>query len=234
MIFDKILKDDQSVLNLIKEFNNSGHNLLLTYFNQHCFNIFNLDKSYRDLIEENFHIYLDGIGIYWALKILKYKSLKKYNASDLNERIIEYFIETKKKVYIIGGNFSELQIQMAVKKGLIIISYKNGFFRSHEDEEIIYEIKRKNPDVIIIGMGVPKQEFFAAKIVKNINGKEIVCVGNFLEFYFGNVRRIPKTFRNLGIEWCYRLLTEPKRLWNRYIFGIPIFIKSVIKLKIKS
>ncbi|MHB1686877.1 MAG: hypothetical protein ACYCVH_05855 [Ignavibacteriaceae bacterium] len=97
MIFDKIIKDDRLVLNLIKEFNDSNQNLLLTYFNQHCFNIFNADESYRDLIEKNFQIYLDGIGIYWALKFLKYKSIKKFNASDLNERIIEYFIDTKKK-----------------------------------------------------------------------------------------------------------------------------------------
>ncbi|MHB1686876.1 MAG: WecB/TagA/CpsF family glycosyltransferase [Ignavibacteriaceae bacterium] len=144
------------------------------------------------------------------------------------------FYRYKKKVYIIGGNFSEIQIQRTVTKGLIICSYKNGFFKSDEDAEIIYDIKKNNPDVIIIGMGVPKQEFFAGKLMQNINGKEIICVGNFLEFYFGNVKRIPKTFRNLGIEWCYRLLTEPKRLWNRYIFGIPIFMKSVIKLKIKS
>lgn len=234
MIFSKIIKDDLSLLNLIKGFDNKNENLLLTYFNQHCYNIYKTNKKYKELIEDYFHIYLDGIGIYWAIKILEYGHVKKINASDLNTKIIEYFIEAKKKVIIIGGDFSKTQILKAIERGLIVIYYKNGFFKNNEISKIISDIINKNPDIIIVGMGVPIQEMFAIKLNEYINGKIIICVGNFIEFYLETIKRAPKLFRNLGLEWCYRIYTEPRRLYNRYIYGIPIFIKSILMLKIKA
>lgn len=234
MIFSRIIIDDLSLLSLIKGFNNKSENLLITYFNQHCFNIYNTNRRYGELIEDHFHIYLDGIGIYWAMKVLEFRYVKKINASDLNTRIIEYFIETKKKVFIIGGNFSKIQILKAIKRGLTVISYKNGFFKNNEISDLISDIVNKNPDIIIIGMGVPRQELFAIKLNEYINGKTIICVGNFIEFYLGTLNRSPKLLRNIGMEWSYRIYTEPRRLWKRYIFGIPIFMKSILLLKIKA
>ena len=232
MIFLKIIKDDLTILNLIREFNNKNENLLITYFNQNCFNIYNKNKKYREILEKHFHIYLDGMGIYLALKFLGYGYVKKFNATDLNTKIIKYLIKTKKNVYMVGGNFSKLQILNATKKGLKVIYYRNGFFNNNEIPYIISDIKNKNPDIILIGMGVPRQEMFALKLIKYINGKTIICVGNYFEFYLGTIKRIPKPLRDKGIEWCYRIYTEPRRLWDRYFYGIPIYILSIIRLKI--
>lgn len=89
------------------------------------------------------------------------------------------------------------------------------------------------PEVVIIAMGVPKQEIFAYKLSALINVKLILCVGGFLEFYFRTKKRAPKFFRRIGIEWFYRMIRDPTRLWKRYLIGIPVFLFNVFKMRLK-
>ena len=234
MIFDKIIKVENEAKSIVKESLNKNSNLLLTYFNQHCFNIYFSNKSYRNLIDSHFLCYLDGIGIYLALKLFGYKNVRKFNASDLNDIILSELINRRIKIFIIGGRFSENFIDEIRKKHeLMICGYQNGYFKESETYELIDKINSSEAQVIMIGMGVPKQEILASKISNSVNINLILCVGNFLEFYFGTKKRIPQNFRNIGIEWAYRLLSEPGRLWKRYIIGVPLFILRIIKLYLR-
>ena len=229
MIFNKLMKSKEEVFELIRNFDNTIENQLITYFNQHCFNIFHTEPEYKKIIKNNFHTYPDGIGIYLALKIFNYQKVEIFNASDLNEEILQILINQKRRIFLVGGNFSEIQISSKKGNGLNICGYQSGYFLKQEENEIINKIKRKNPEVIFIAMGVPKQEFFAVELAEKLENKIIICTGNFFEFYFGNIKRIPKGFRNLGIEWLFRLFSEPKRLWKRYILGIPFFFFLILK-----
>ena len=149
----------------------------------------------------------------------------------MNEKIVDILIKQKIKFFIIGGNFSEDELNK--KFGLIdcFVGYNSGYFLENEFDEITNKISLLEPDVIILGMGVPRQEIIAEKLSQTIDASIFLCVGNFLEFYLGTVKRIPKKFRNKGIEWIYRISQEPKRLWKRYFIGIPLFIFRVIKFK---
>ena len=231
---DKIITDENEVLTLIKNYSDAERNLLLTYLNQHCYNLYIKNSNYRKILEENFNVYMDGTGIFYALKLFKHKNIQRFNASDLNEKLFGYFKSTKEKMFIIGGKFRSDKIQLLINNGFNISGYKNGYFNFDTEKKIIDNIKKAEPDVIIIGMGVPNQEIFASKLDEQLRGKKIICVGNFLEFYLGTVKRVPKVFRNSGIEWIFRLFTEPGRLWKRYIFGIPKFVISIVKLKLTS
>ncbi len=224
-----IITNETEVIELVKNFHEIDRNLLLTYLNQHCFNLYNKMHEYRSVIDEKFSVYMDGTGIYYALKLFKHKNIQRFNASDLNEKLFEYFTSTKEKLFIVGGNFTNDKLQILKNKGLNFCGYQSGFFNSEAESGIIDEIKKAVPDIIIIGMGIPKQELFASKLDEKISGKKIICVGNFLEFYLGTIKRIPKLFRNSGIEWSFRLITEPTRLWRRYIIGIPLFVFFVLK-----
>ena len=83
-------------------------------------------------------------------------------------------------------------------------------------------------------MGVPQQELFAEKLLRIPDSKVVICVGNFLEFYFGTKKRAPVFIQKIGMEWLFRLITEPGRLWNRYLIGIPLFIFRILKLKFEG
>jgi len=80
-------------------------------------------------------------------------------------------------------------------------------------------------------MGVPKQEIFAEKLSQSQNSKVIICVGNFFEFYFKLKKRAPVFVQNIGMEWLFRLFTEPSRLWKRYLIGIPVFFFKIFRIK---
>jgi len=232
MIFNKIIKNEIELKDIIKRSFNQNSNLLLTYFNQNCYNHYISHSNYNELIDKRFTVYLDGIGIYFALKYLGYELVEKFNASDFNFNLFELFAAESKRIFLIGGDFSEKNIFKKTKTDCInVVGYSSGFFEYRDYDNLVKSIRSTAPNVVIIGMGVPKQEFLAVELSKSITVDEIICVGNFLEFYFGTKPRIPKLLRNLGIEWLFRLISEPKKLWKRYLLGIPKFIANIIRLR---
>jgi len=231
-MFNKLLTNESVILDLIKANIKRNNRLLVTYLNQNCFNVYSHNIFYKNLLDNNFKIYVDGIGISLALRILFGKPYKHFNATDLNEKILDILIKQKIKFFIIGGNFSKDELNK--KFGLIdcFVGYNSGYFLENEFYEIAKKISLLEPDVIVLGMGVPRQEIIAEKLSQTIGASIFLCVGNYLEFYLGTVKRIPHRYRNKGLEWIYRLFQEPKRLWKRYFIGIPLFIFRVIKFKL--
>jgi len=230
MIFNKLFKQEKDIIQLsIDSLKNRKH-FLLTYLNQHCFNIYNTHPEYRNLLDNNFTVSLDGFGVYLAVKFLGFKTAQKFNATDLYQKIFQQFSVNQTRLFIIGGNLTDrFIIEKTRMKKLNVCGYQNGYFKHGELDVIIEIIDNSSPEVIIIGMGVPKQEVLAAKISESIENKIILCVGGFLEFYFETKKRAPAVMRNFGFEWLHRLITEPARLWKRYLIGIPVFFFNVIK-----
>jgi len=231
IILNKIVTSESELLKIMYEDLSNSHPNLFTYFNQHSFNIYYNSIEYRRLVDNHFIVYLDGFGIFYALKLLGIKTLNKFNASDINENILTYLAKNKLGVYFIGANFNDdLFNQIITNKGIISLGYKNGYDNIEDEHILINQIKEANPNIIVIGLGSPKQELLAYKISRVTPKTIIICVGNFLEFYFGTKKRAPLFLRNSGFEWLFRLFTEPKRLWKRYIFGIPLFFYRILRI----
>jgi N-acetylglucosaminyldiphosphoundecaprenol N-acetyl-beta-D-mannosaminyltransferase len=232
MIFNKLLLDSKDVIKKVLSSIDEGKLLLLTYFNQHCFNIYTKNEIYKKLIDSDFAVYQADLGIYLALKLFFKKKIKRVDATRINEIIINELIRKKYRLAIVGGNFTEGFVrEKAIEKGINFSGYYNGFFNEQKIEIIIEHLNKLNAHVYILGMGVPRQEFFAEKLSQSLNSKVIICVGNFLEFYFGTKKRAPVFIQRIGLEWLFRLFSEPKRLWKRYLIGIPRFFYKIIKLK---
>lgn len=229
-ILSKLILNQSEILNLFCDKLIKNDPLLITYFNAHCFNLYNELNDYKKLLDKDFFVYTDGIGICLLMKKLG-KSYKVFNATDLNQKLIEIIISKKLSIILISSDYDDKAIyKIASGEQLLIEKYINGF---QSDDEIITELQATRSDIILIGMGVPRQEFVAKKVMKIYPQKKIICVGNFFNFYFGFQKRAPIIYRSLGLEWLFRLLTEPKRLWKRYLIGIPLFIIRVLILKIK-
>lgn len=231
-IFDKLLTSENAVISLIENSIHKPHSFLLTYFNQHCYITYTNDENYRKLLNDIFHVYIDGIGVYYAHKYIKNNNLEKFNASDLNLKLLQLFSRLNLKIFIIGGKFKENEFNKKLRSlGANLVGYEQGYFDFDDIKNIAERIKKSQSEIIFLGMGVPQQEKTAAALLKYINGTKIICVGNFFEFLTGNVKRAPHFLRNSGFEWTYRLAKEPKRLWKRYILGIPLFVYSILKIK---
>ncbi len=235
MIFNKLYKQENGVIDLIERALSTRSKLLITYLNQHCFNIYNSNKKYKNHLDESFEVFLDGIGIYLALKLFGYQNVQRFNATDLNEKIFDLFSKQQTSLFLIGGKFnSEFIKAKAIDKNINVIGYQNGYLFQNDDrpmeeelQSIVGEIKNTSPKVIVIAVEVPKQEILAYKLRQMTDVELILCVGGFLEFYFETKKRAPKIFRALGLEWIYRLIKEPSRLWKRYLIGIPVFYYNI-------
>lgn len=235
MIFNKLLTNQKLIYEKIISSIKNSEPLLMTYMNQHCYNIYKKNDTYKNFLNKKFNVFLDGYGLYMALRFLGFNYVQKFNATDLYLKVFNYLSTNQYRLFLIGGSFSgDLIHQKASESKLAIVGYQTGYFDDVSLSTIIDKINESSTKIIIIGMGVPKQEFLASEIAKSCPDKVILCVGNFLEFYFGTKRRASRIFRSSGLEWFHRLLTEPKRLWKRYLIGIPVFIFHIIKLKYPS
>ncbi|MBK9097873.1 MAG: WecB/TagA/CpsF family glycosyltransferase [bacterium] len=235
MIFKKLLTSPEAVTEKVFESIKQERALLLTYFNQHCFNVYCEDEAYRNLIDQKFNAYQADHGVYFAAKFLNHSDPKRIESTAINSLILNELINVNSPIVIIGGSFEEnFLLKEAERRSINLAFYKNGFFVESEINDIVANLKLTDAQVIFVGMGVPKQELFAEKLSRALQNKVIICVGIFFEYYFGTTRRAPVLIQKFGLEWLFRLLYEPKRLWRRYLIGIPEFIFRVIKIKFST
>jgi N-acetylglucosaminyldiphosphoundecaprenol N-acetyl-beta-D-mannosaminyltransferase len=118
-----------------------------------------------------------------------------------------------------------------VKIGTHSPPYKTEF--TFEDNAIMVEaINSFRPDVLFIGMTAPKQEKWAYQHYNKLDTGHICCIGAVFDFYAGTIQRAPKWIIDLGLEWFFRFLKEPRRMWRRYLIGNTEFIWLIIKEKI--
>jgi len=232
MILNKLLKEPSEILKKVTDSIDRQQLLLLTYLNQHCFNIYCSNKEYRKLLDTKFIVYQADEGVFLALKYLFGKKIKKIDATAMNQFILNDLILRKIPLVIVGSNFDKTFVQEKCEKGKInLLGYQNGFFEEDQSGRIIKELDELKTNVFILGMGVPHQELFAEKLSQSSSNKIIICVGNFFEFYFATKKRAPVCIQKIGFEWMFRLFTEPRKLWNRYIVGIPLFLYRILKVK---
>ncbi|MGB9663699.1 MAG: WecB/TagA/CpsF family glycosyltransferase [Ignavibacteria bacterium] len=207
--------------------------LILSYFNQHTFNILYSNEEFRKIFQD-IHFYQEGIGCYLGFKTLGFNNVKRIDSTYINGIIFIRLIELRKKFFLIGYNFSDEFLKEKVYFSFNeIVGYQNGYFEESEINRIAEEIRKSGAEFVLIGMGQPKQEFVAVKLKTLIPNVNYFCVGNFFNFYFGIQKRAPKWIRKLQLEWLFRFLLEPGRMFNRYIIGIPLFFYRLMKLKFK-
>lgn len=220
-VLNKLILFQEDLFQDIVESINKKSPQIYSYFSFHCFNRFYENDLYADLLKNNIKIYAADTGIYFLLKLLGYKSYKRFSGSDFNKLVIHFLISSGKKFFLIGGNFNSLELS---KLGSNLSGYFSGYFESEKESSLVKGIKDSDCSIIIIGMGIPKQEILAAKLMKEGAGTPVLCVGNFMKYYLGTQNRAPLIIRECGMEWIYRMVTERGRLWRRYLIGIPKFL----------
>lgn len=192
------------------------------FLNAHYFNIACKDKEYKEVLNKCDLLLNDGIGIRLGLKFKGLSEKENMNGTDLIPKIIADLYN--KNVYLLGGaeGVAEKATEK-IKENLVdvnVVGWNNGFFDKEEEEKIINEIVNKNVEVLIVGMGAPLQEKWIYNNLDKLNGVKLVVAGGaILDFISGKVSRAPRWVRKLNMEWFYRLLLEPKRLFERYVIG---------------
>jgi len=191
-------------------------------------------NKYRDLIAKVDILHPDGIGVFLASKFMYGKNgfKTRITGSDFYQELIRSSITNHWSLFFLGDTDQTLNLNQNVHSQLIIKGYQNGF--NFNNTELINRINEVKPDILIVGLGSPKQEEWMIYNKKKINTHVIIAVGDGIKVFSGTKKRGAKVLRILGFEWLVRLINEPSRLWKRYLIGIPVFIYRVINVKIKS
>jgi N-acetylglucosaminyldiphosphoundecaprenol N-acetyl-beta-D-mannosaminyltransferase len=208
----------------------------VTFLNASNFNLIFKDKNYHQILKSTDLLYADGWGVVLAARFLGSRLPGRLTAKDFFEDFCCAVEKEKLSIFFLGGKEEVLKRMIGLLREkfpqIKISGYQNGFFSKKEGAQIITKINRLKPDFLIIGMGSPKQEEWFERNLGKLKIKVGWCVGGLFDFVSKNKPSCPRWLGDLGFEWFFRLITEPRRLWRRYLLGLPEFFYRLIKLKL--
>jgi len=178
----------------------------------------------------------DGMSIIWATKFLGFSLKERVTGIDSVWKIVKQAEEFNQKVFLLGAEQSVIKKVAEIFKNkfpnLHLVGYHNGYFE--KDKDVIALIKRCHTDILLVGMGFSFQEKWICKYKKILNVPVIMGIGGSFDVIAGKLIRAPLWVQKIGMEWFFRLVQEPKRLWKRYLITNTMFVYKVMKTKLTS
>lgn len=189
------------------------------------------DKKLRNMVETADLVTADGAGVVWASRKIGTPLQERVTGIDLVNDICEQAAKENWKIYILGsapGVAATAAINIQNKfPGCTIIGTHHGYFDAKEEKQIIAELEKLRPDVLFVALGAPKQEYWIADHIEQLQIPVAMGIGGSMDVLSGNVKRAPKLMRKLNIEWLYRLVTQPSRYKRMLV--LPKFMVAVRK-----
>lgn len=209
----------------------------VTFLNAHSANIACADPEFAAALDD-FLVLPDGIGVDMAAKLLYGAPFPaNLNGTDFVPALLNA-TQRPLTVALLGASpdvaktAARRLAEMAPQHRLEVIS--DGYFSASEEPGIVARIAALHPDILLVAMGVPRQELW---IERHINARHCtmpIAVGALFDFLSGGKPRAPLWVRRLRLEWVFRLSLEPRRLWRRYIVGNPLFLLRVLRRKLQG
>ena len=188
------------------------------------------DEKFLSVINSAEMVTPDGIGVVYASKILKDPLSERVGGYDLSERLIKRISDGSHSLYFFGGKpgvAEQAKARLCEKyPKLRVVGCSDGYFDAAKEAKIIEDIKEKKPDILFVCLGAPKQEEWILKHKAELGVKVLMGIGGSLDVYAGVAERAPLSFQKLGLEWLYRLMKEPKRIWR--MMDLPKFGLTVL------
>lgn len=227
--------DINNIYSKIIRFFSQKSKQIVFYINAHSINVAAKDPFFKSTLNQANLVYCGGLGPVIAARLLKNIKLIKTTTPDFIYDVFRYMESNNKSVFFLGSKTTTLKEmkKMLLKKfpNLIIKGTNHGFFPISANQKIILKINKLKPDLLLVGMGSPKQEEWIVSNYKKIDAKIFWSVGAIFEIFSGKYKRLPKVFNDLGFEWIFRLIQEPKRLGRRYLIGNWEFLIRIITQK---
>lgn len=212
--------------------------LHLVGVNADKFNELQVNDRLKTIVNESDIVNADGFSVVWAAKVLGTPMKERVAGIDLMCELMELSEKRQYSVYFLGAK-QEI-VEKAVKNSrkmyprLRVAGYRNGYFSKTEWHAVAQKVKDCNPDIVFIGISSPLKEYLVEYMQKEEN---INCVfmgvGGSFDVISGAIPRAPKWMQDIGFEWFFRFLQEPRRLGKRYFLGNITFVYYIFKEKFK-
>lgn len=217
--------------------------LLINTINAHSYNTARKDSLFAEALTNGDVLIPDGVSIVKACRWIKAKSLPKeriagwdlfeFEMGKMNDNQNEN--ENKKRVMFMGSSEKVLELirrkAAEVYPNIEVVTYSPPYKPAFTDEDnraIVEAINGANPDLLWIGMTAPKQEKWTYSHWDELNIHcHVGTIGAVFDFFAGTVERAPQWWQDHSLEWLYRLIKEPKRMWKRYVLGNPLFLWNI-------
>ncbi len=195
------------------------------------------DKNLKRIISNCNIINADGMPLVWASKLIGTSLPCRVAGVDLFQELVAVCAKKKYRPYFFGAEqwVVEKVIDTFIKDypGLEVAGFRNGYFDAPEESQIAENIKNSHADMLFVGFSSPMKENFLNKWMVKMQVPFCMGVGGSFDIVAGKTRRAPLWMQNSGMEWFYRILQEPKRMWKRYAKTNPVFIWMVLKELVK-
>lgn len=221
-LFGRILAE----LDKPKQITIYGHNV-------HAANLAHQRPDWREIIARGDVVYCDGAGIVWGAKLHGKKFPTRLTAADWMIDFVRFLAQNNKTAYFLAGEPSvperALQLFDKAVPGHTVVGAHHGYILDNPELEdaVIAEINSLKPDVLLVGFGMPIQEYWMERVRERLDVKAVWAIGATLDYLTGKVPRCPGWMGQFGYEWLFRFLVEPKRMFGRYIMGNPWFLSRM-------
>ncbi|NLU42569.1 MAG: WecB/TagA/CpsF family glycosyltransferase [Firmicutes bacterium] len=176
----------------------------------------------------------DGVGLVWASRVLGRPLPARVSGIDLMTDLLREAPRHGLRVFLLGST-KEIVAAAAERirstMNAEVAGFHHGFFSPEEEQKVVDSILRTRPHIIFVGMGSPRQELFMARNVGLIGKGAMIAVGGSFDVLSGAKRRAPSLLRRLGLEWMFRLISEPRRF--RRMMALPRFAALVLLTRLK-
>ncbi len=215
----------------------------LACLNPHSYAVSLKDKRFSDALHDADWLVPDGTGIVLASKILGGRIRERVTGSDIFGGLLDVLErEGGYRVFFLGSTEQTLEricsrMAREYPNVEVVGTYSPPFkdeYTDRELDEMVEAVNSAEPDILWVGMTAPKQEKWIFGQKERLNVRFAAAIGAVFDFYSGRVKRAHPVFQKMGLEWLPRLLQQPRKLWPRMGVSAPIFIRYVLKHKIKN
>jgi N-acetylglucosaminyldiphosphoundecaprenol N-acetyl-beta-D-mannosaminyltransferase len=196
------------------------------------------DERLREIVASSDLVSADGQSVVWASRLLGKPLPERVTGIDLMQKLLQLAQDRGYRVYLLGatqGVVTKVKDELKRQRpGLKLVGWRNGYFSSREEENIIGDINARAPDILFVGMSTPKKEYFLGKYQGRLKVPFCMGVGGSFDVLCGKAKRAPSLMRRMGLEWFYRFLQEPGRLWKRYLVTNLLFVLYLLGERLRS
>lgn len=215
--------------------------ILINTINQYSYCIAEKDVAFKKALQQSDILLPDGMAIVAAVQLLNGQKIKKIAGADIHHFLLDDLNKKGGSCFYLGSSQStllkittRLSIEFPnIKVGTFSPPYKSAFSDS-DNQQMIAAVNTFQPDVLFVGMTAPKQEKWSFVHKEQLDAKIICSIGAVFDFYAGTIVRPHPFWIRLRLEWFIRLVKEPKRMWKRYLYYGPIFIKLILEKKMQK
>jgi N-acetylglucosaminyldiphosphoundecaprenol N-acetyl-beta-D-mannosaminyltransferase len=235
---DVCVVDSQALTRNIVDTVRRHERRVFPYVNIYAVNIAYRNPRFRQILNDGGNAYCDGEGVRLGAGILGRRLPPRIVLTYYYWELCEALEREGVSIFLLGAQ-ADL-VGRAVEETrrrhprLVVAGYHHGYFEKQgkESEEIVRQVNDSGADVLFVGFGMPLQEYWIAENAPRLNVHAILPCGSMIDYAAGARHLTPRWMGDHGLEWLYRLIQEPSRLWTRYLIGNPLFVLRVLHQRV--